>query len=168
MVPPDVAKAGWGREILNTIILNHKENSTKLSSYANKPPSTSPERVVSARRPVPAFRAGGRVVSARRPVAGVLCQRVRHPCTASRCQRSVPAGAPPLLGVWGVHDSPIVYSLLREGSHPPHPLTAERSGAIFLVLAFGAGYVIARAGGFGAGQGFRCLMLRRRFGVEGF
>ena len=124
MVPPDVAKAGWGRGILNTIILNHKENSTKLSSYANKPPSTSPERVVSARR----------------PVAGVLCQRVRHLCTTSRCQ-SVPCRRARhlCLAAWGAHESPIAYSLLRGGFHPPHPLTAERGGAVFGACCWGWG-----------------------------
>ena len=53
MVLPDVVKAGWGRDILNTIILNHKENGGKLSGCANEPPG----RVTPARRSVPAFRA---------------------------------------------------------------------------------------------------------------
>ena len=114
-----------GQRILNTIILNHKENSAKPNAYINKPPGWSP---------LPAFRASGRVV---------------------------PAGC-----MGRVHDSPIVYSLLREGSHPPHPLTAERGGAIFGTCLWG--YVIARAVDLGQGGGCWCLMLRWLFGTEDF
>ena len=52
MVLPDVVKAGWGRDILNTIILNHKENGGKLSGCADEPPSASPGRIAPARRSV--------------------------------------------------------------------------------------------------------------------
>ena len=53
----NVVDAVWGWMILNTIILNRKENGAKLSSCASKPPSASPERVAPARRSVLAFRA---------------------------------------------------------------------------------------------------------------
>ena len=49
----------------------------------------------------------------------------------------------------------------------PNPNPRPRRGG-FWYLPFGVGYLIARTGGFGAGRGFQCLMLRRRFGVEGF
>ena len=46
--------------------------------------------------------------------------------------RVVPAGC-----MGRVLESPIVYSLLRGGFHPPHPLTAERGGAIVWRLPLG-------------------------------
>ena len=89
-------------------------------------------------------------------------RRAHRPRTAFRASgRVVPAGC-----MGRVHDSPIVYSLLREGSHPPHPLTAERGGAIFGTCLWG--YVIARAVDLGQGGGCWCLMLRWLFGTEDF
>ena len=53
------------------------------------------------------------------------------------------------------------------GFHPPHPLTAERGGAIFGTCLWG-GICDCEGGGFGTGRGFRCLMLRGLFGAEDF